>query len=230
MGAERYLWGYIVGFACTWRSLLASRNTALLGNGCKALEGSVAFLLYFIQHILSLIVGKDEPGLTYRCWLSIKSLMWGSLNLQGLILISSKKLLLAESDKAFFSLILPSPALAELWEHTYLWEFIWWSPQLAFIVLNNLPNRWLMHGASEKWSDSIFCNFSLLGESVPRFLLGICPSACPLWNCPFNAQSLQGAVIPFFFLLVHLCPGFLSLLDAGLTLLPEIHQKFCTNF
>lgn len=85
---------------------------------------------------MSQIVGKNEPGLTYGCWLSIKSLMWGSLNLQGLILISSKKLLLAESDNAIFSLILPSPALGELSEHTDLWEFIWWSPQLAFIILN----------------------------------------------------------------------------------------------
>lgn len=51
--------------------------------------------------------------------------MWGSLNLQGLILISSKTLLLAESDNAIFSLILPSPALGELSEHTDLWEFIW---------------------------------------------------------------------------------------------------------
>jgi len=46
--------------------------------------------------------------------------MCGNLNLKGLILISSKKLLLAESDKAVFSLILPSPALGELSEHTYL--------------------------------------------------------------------------------------------------------------
>lgn len=51
--------------------------------------------------------------------------MCGNLNLHGLLLISSKTLLLAEFDKAIFSLILPSPALGELLEHTYLWEFIW---------------------------------------------------------------------------------------------------------
>lgn len=102
--------------------------------------------------------------------------MWGSLNLQGLILISSKKLLLAESDKAIFSLILPSPALAEL---SFLSLGIHWVITTACIhCLKYLPNRCgVMHGGSEKWSDSIFCSFSLLGESFPRFLLGMCPSA-----------------------------------------------------
>lgn len=94
--------------------------------------------------------------------------MCGNLNPQGLLLISSKKLLLAESDKAVFSLILPSPALGELSEHTYLWEFIWWSLQLAFIISNTSQ---IVGWCLDKWSDSIFWNLSLLGENVPRFLL-----------------------------------------------------------
>lgn len=46
--------------------------------------------------------------------------------------------------------------------------------------LKYLPNRRLMHGGLEKWSDSIFWNFSLLGENVPRFLLVVCFPA-PHW-------------------------------------------------
>lgn len=61
--------------------------------------------------------------------------------------------------------------------------------------LKYLPNRRLMHSGSEKWSDSIFCNFSLLGESVPRFLLGICLSAlcgiAPSMHKVYKEQSFR---------------------------------------
>lgn len=94
--------------------------------------------------------------------------MWGSLNLQGLILISSEKLLLAWSDKDVFRLILPSPLCCPsqaIW--SYLSGGIRWAISAACIhYLKYLPNR-LQEG---KWCDSIFWNFLLFGGELTQIL------------------------------------------------------------
>lgn len=163
--------------------------------------------------------------------------MWGSLNLQGLILISSKKLLLAESDNAIFSLILPSPAPGELSEHTDLWEFIWWSPQLAFIILNTsqivgwctvgLKSGLTAFSATFHFWERVFPGSCLAYALLPFVEL---PLQCTKFTRSCHSISpwlLHGA---FFFSprFVHL--WLLSPPGARLTPLPEIHQKFCTNF
>lgn len=92
-------------------------------------------------------------------------------------------MLLAESEKASFSLILPSRALGELSEHTYLWEFIWWSLQLAFIISNTSQIvRWCMGGLGKVVWQHFLKLFTLRGEH-PQVLAGILLTA-PCWATP----------------------------------------------
>lgn len=106
-----------------------------------------------------------------------------------------------------FCLILPSPALGELSAHTYLWEFVRWSLQLAFIISNTSQIVcWCTGGPGKVVWQHLLKLFTWWG-STPRFLLAFCllpsvglPLQCPKLTRNKDAPFLLGcSVLPLPF-------------------------------